>query len=105
MGTEDISSREVLERHVVAQVVTYLKNNPQTEKCFFTYWERICAAFPGMPSSLIEEAMSQINTNADDLWWQNLEQNVSAEIVRRAMAGEAFAFEGLDLAHQREGRP
>lgn len=103
MGNDDIRSREVLERHVVAQVIAYIENNPQGDQDGITWALKVGSAFPGLPAGILDEAMYSVQAKANERWWDALQDTVGAEIVKRAMSGEAFAFAGLPVACENKG--
>lgn len=94
-----LNRREELERHVIAAVVTFLKERTAaTGRDHWSFYGReLTMAFPGLPESVQVEALLAIDAEQTESWWDALTKTIDGEIVRNALTKPAGPVKEADV--------
>ena len=79
-----MTRREQLKKEVLAAVCLHLRTAKAEGK---DHWREVEEAFPDLPQSFRIEACLEIDDEADEAWWDQLEKTIDGEVLRKAIGG------------------
>lgn len=76
-------TREKLKREVLATIINDLRQ--ASKETGREHWRIASDLFPDVPHGVVTEACLELDDEAENAWWDQMERTIDGEVIRRAI--------------------